>query len=67
VVAFFGSAVQDWHALLGLRFASGFFLEATPGIAFGTICTNSQDSFGGCSNPQVFVVGLALGWVWMLP
>jgi hypothetical protein len=67
VIAFFREPVQDWHALLGIRFASGFFLEATPGIAFGTICTYAEDSVVACSTPQVLVIGLALGWAWTLP
>jgi hypothetical protein len=62
-----GAPAQDWHALLGVRLAGGFFLEATPGIAFGTVCTQSQGPSSVCSSPQVFVVGLALGWVWTLP
>jgi hypothetical protein len=66
-VVFIGAPAQDWHALLGVRLPGGFFLEATPGIAFGTICAQGQDTSSACSSPQVFVVGLAIGWVWTLP
>jgi hypothetical protein len=81
-VLFVGAPAQDWHALLGVRLLGGFFFEVTPGIAFGDICIPDDrpqpTSSGGAVRPQavpcsgyrpvqVFVIGLALGWVWTLP
>jgi hypothetical protein len=68
VANLFGGSYNDWHALLGVRLGGGFFLEATPGIASGELCTQLPQPSGSC-NPrtvQVLVLGLAIGWAWLL-
>ena len=70
---------QDTHALLGFRLAGGFFAEATPGIAYGTACSSpaptpatnvvrpqTSGSSGTCQNVRVFIIGINLGWVWVI-
>ena len=61
---FFGSN-EDLHALLGVRFPGGWWLDVTPGIGFTTVCTDSQSPSGqGCSsfkNVQGFVIGMNFG------
>ena len=69
---------QDTHALLGFRLAGGFFLEATPGIAYGTACSQpaptpatdvvrpQTPTASECKNVRAWIVGINLGWVWVL-
>ena len=61
---FFGSN-EDLHALLGVRFPGGWWLEVTPGIGFTSVCTDTQSQPGqGCSsyqNVQGFVIGAHFG------
>lgn len=60
-----GGVNDDVHALLGVRFASGWWLEVTPGLGFTSICTDTQSQPGqGCSsykNVQGFVIGAHFG------
>ena len=38
-----GAVNEDIHALLGVRWPSGFFLEVTPGLGFASVCVpNNQ-------------------------
>ena len=61
----FGGGNDDVHALLGVRWPSGWWLEVTPGIGTTSICTDTQSPLGqGCSsykNVQGFVIGAHFG------
>ena len=61
----FGGVNEDIHALIGVRFPGGWWLEVTPGIGFATFCDQSQAQPGpSCSsfkNVQGFVIGLNFG------
>lgn len=70
---------QDTHALLGFRLAGGFFAEVTPGVAYGTACSYGPvqalatdvvrpqtPTASECKNVRVWIVGINLGWVWVL-
>jgi hypothetical protein len=77
---FVSGAYTDLHALLGVRLQSGFFLEVSPGLAFGQVCTQREPptTQSGAVRPQatpcfafenvqVFIVGVSLGWAFILP
>ncbi len=51
---------QDWHALVGVQFSNGLFLELTPG--FGTYFPPSTSSLP----PTVsgFSLAVGMGWNW---
>ena len=70
---------QDTHALLGFRLAGGFFAEFTPGVAYGTACNYGPPPTPAnavvrpqtptayeCNNVRAWVVGVNLGFVWVL-
>lgn len=61
----FGGVNEDVHALLGVRFPGGWWLEVTPGIGFAAVCDQSQVQPGqGCSSEKTvrgFVIGLNFG------
>lgn len=65
-----GAFSEDLHALLGVRFLSGFFMEVTPGVGFASVCVPSNQPTGpscsGYTSAQVLLIGLNLGWVLML-
>ena len=70
-----GSLYEDVHGLLGVRF-NGFVAELTPGIAYTRVCTSrpppSQNGpplgpdCNGYENVQVLIMGVSIGWVWVL-
>ncbi len=65
----FTGITEDVHALLGVRFASGFFIEATPGISYFRVCTSRSPQSQGCNSyedARVLILGLSLGLVWVL-
>jgi hypothetical protein len=77
---FVSGAYTDVHALLGLRLQNGFFVEVSPGLAFGQVCTQTQPpttQSGGVrpqatpcfafESVQVFIVGVSIGWAFILP
>lgn len=77
---FVGGWYWDVHALLGVRFGSGLFIEATPGIAFAQACTQfspptmmdaqarplAQPCYG-YQDRQIPIIGVSIGWVWAMP
>jgi hypothetical protein len=78
--AFVGGGYWDVHALLGVRFGSGFFLEATPGIAFAQTCTQTTPpmTMDAVVRPlaqpcyayqdlRIPMIGISIGWVWAMP
>jgi hypothetical protein len=61
----FNSSWQDVHMLLGYRFASGFFVELQPAVAFGQRFSNAPYDFAQVSPIlSVFVATAAIGWSW---
>lgn len=68
-VNLFAGVTEDVHGLLGVRFASGIFIEATPGISYFRVCTARPPQSQACSNyedARVLILGLSFGWVWVI-
>lgn len=68
-VNLFAGGTEDVHGLLGVRFASGIFIEATPGISYFRVCTSRPPQSNDCSTyeeARVPILGLSFGWVWVI-
>ncbi len=59
----FDPSWTDWHALLGVRFTNGAFIELMPGIATGRLF-NSGTLLPSGAQVSVFIVSIAFGWSW---
>ncbi len=71
-----GGLYEDVHGLLGVRLGNGFFVELTPGIAYARVCTSRTPppqngppfgpSCNGYEDLQVLMIGISIGWVWVI-